>query len=219
MKSYKFALLLWVSLVFAGLVCRADSGTSAPTGQATSTPAAVYTDSQLKAMDSDNDGLSDYDETYIYHTDPQVRDTDGDGFSDGDEVKFGFDPNMTGEDRLTKEIDVDLKTQSLTYSLGPYQVGKMLISSGIKSMPTPTGEFTVLKKIPVVDYKGADYDFPHTRWNMLFKERAGGSYYIHGAYWHHNFGHPMSHGCVNVSYSDIEPLYNWADVGTLVVIK
>jgi lipoprotein-anchoring transpeptidase ErfK/SrfK len=44
------------------------------------------------------------------------------------------------------------------------------------------------------------------------------SYGIHGTYWHHNFGHPMSHGCVNMYTPDAEWMYYWASVGTLVNI-
>ena len=32
---------------------------------------------------------------------------------------------------------------------------------------------------------------------------------LHGAYWHNNFGHPMSHGCVNMRIEDAEKLYYW----------
>lgn len=41
---------------------------------------------KLKEMDTDGDGLSDYDEIYIYKTDPTLADTDGDGLSDYDEI-------------------------------------------------------------------------------------------------------------------------------------
>ena len=44
-------------------------------------------------VDTDEDGLSDFDEVYIYGTDPLNPDTDGDGCTDGDEVLiFGTDP-------------------------------------------------------------------------------------------------------------------------------
>ncbi len=43
-------------------------------------------------IDSDGDGLSDYDEINIYGTDPLNPDTDGDGYNDGEEVSAGYDP-------------------------------------------------------------------------------------------------------------------------------
>jgi lipoprotein-anchoring transpeptidase ErfK/SrfK len=173
---------------------------------------------QLK-IDSDNDGLIDNEEINIYRTDPNNQDSDGDGYSDGAEIKFGFDPNRVGDDKLEKRIVVALADQSLSYFLGDYTIGSFEISSGLPNTPTPSGEYQILKKIPVVEYKGFNYDYKNTRWNMMFKQNSPLNYYIHGAYWHNNFGSPMSHGCINVSYSNIEALYNWSDLGTKVVIK
>ena len=45
-----------------------------------------------------------------------------------------------------------------------------------------------------------------------------GGYALHGTYWHANFGHPMSHGCVNLPTAEAEWLFHWADVGTMVNI-
>jgi hypothetical protein len=42
--------------------------------------------------DSDNDGITDYDEISIFNTDPFSADTDGDGFIDSAEIENGFDP-------------------------------------------------------------------------------------------------------------------------------
>ena len=42
--------------------------------------------------DSDGDGLPDYLERTVYHTDPYNPDTDGDGWGDGEEVALGTDP-------------------------------------------------------------------------------------------------------------------------------
>ncbi len=44
-------------------------------------------------LDSDGDGLSDWEEIHIYFTDPHNPDTDGDGLSDFDELhRYGTDP-------------------------------------------------------------------------------------------------------------------------------
>ncbi len=118
-----------------------------------------------------------------------------------------------------KRIVVSLKDQDLKYFEDNKLIGEFKISSGIKGRSTPAGEFEVLAKKPFVDYIGPDYNYPHTKWNLQFKKGQPLGYYIHGVYWHKNFGHPMSHGCINVSYADMEPLYNWADVGTKISIE
>jgi len=52
----------------------------------------VFTDYLPKHSDSDGDGLSDWDETYVHGTDPKNSDTDMDGLRDGLEVANGLDP-------------------------------------------------------------------------------------------------------------------------------
>jgi len=77
----------------------------------------------------------------------------------------------------------------------------------------------ILDKVPSKNYGGTGYNFhyPNTKWNLHFTTTKY-RYYIHGAYWHDNFGHPMSHGCVNVSYENMEQLYEWADLETKLQI-
>src|SRR3989339_684253 len=174
---------------------------------------------KAEVLDSDKDGLSDVDEMYIYHTDPQLADTDGDGYLDGLEVDRGFDPLNSSTEKIAKKIEVDLKTQTLVYYFGDKKMDEFLISSGIPSLPTPRGQFEILKKKPIINYSGPGYYLPNTKWNLLFTYKGGLGVFVHGAYWHNNFGHPMSHGCVNVAYSNMEDLYNFSEVGTKVVIR
>lgn len=47
--------------------------------------------------DSDNDGLDDFSESYVWETDPNNPDTDGDTYKDGDEVKSGYNPKGEGK--------------------------------------------------------------------------------------------------------------------------
>lgn len=54
---------------------------------------------EQKSKDTDNDGISDYDELNVYRTSPYLADSDSDGIDDGQEVKAGDDPNCpTGQD-------------------------------------------------------------------------------------------------------------------------
>ena len=52
----------------------------------------------LTLKDTDNDGLTDYEEIFVYGTDPLNPDTDGDEINDGDEIKLGLDPLSTDSD-------------------------------------------------------------------------------------------------------------------------
>jgi hypothetical protein len=51
----------------------------------------------LLHLDSDNDGLTDKEETEVYRTNPKNPDTDGDGYKDGDEVRNGYNPLGPGK--------------------------------------------------------------------------------------------------------------------------
>lgn len=49
------------------------------------------------SVDSDFDGLFDYEEVKVYLTNPNNADTDGDGFVDGMELRNGYNPNGPGK--------------------------------------------------------------------------------------------------------------------------
>ncbi len=120
-----------------------------------------------------------------------------------------------------KKIEVDLSEQKMRVTEGGVIVKTFLISSGVARHPSPVGSFSILKKIPVKDYKWDygkgnpdNYDLKNVKDNMQFY----GPYFLHSAYWHHNFGHRMSHGCINMSIPDARWLYQWSEVGTPVII-
>lgn len=173
---------------------------------------------KLSSLDSDRDGVPDSWEIRL-GLDLLNPDTDGDGYADGVEITNGYDPKAAEPKVLAKEIKVNLAKQELAYYFNDVELEKFLISSGVKSMPTPVGDFTVLNKLASKDFGGAGFNFyyPDTKWNLHFTS-GDWRYYIHGAYWHDKFGRPMSHGCVNVSYGNMERLYNFAQVGTKVRI-
>ena len=119
---------------------------------------------------------------------------------------------------LIKRIDVNLSTQTLVAYQGNSRVFITRISSGVAKHPTPTGTFSIYAKLRSQEMKGGvgreHYDLPGVPYVMYF---YGGNA-IHGTYWHHNFGHPMSHGCVNATISAAAWLYNWAPYGTTVTV-
>jgi lipoprotein-anchoring transpeptidase ErfK/SrfK len=111
-------------------------------------------------------------------------------------------------------IFIDLKTQRLIALEGATPVYAIVVSSGKNSSPTRPGIFKIQSKVPAQRLRGAGYDIPNVPYIMFYQ----GNYAIHGAYWNHQFGKPVSHGCVNVAVNHARWLFAWASVGTPVLI-
>jgi hypothetical protein len=74
----------------------------------------------LKKADTDGDGLSDYDELYVYHSSPYMRDTDSDGIPDGEEVRRGTSPTcQEGKDCLFNPIAATANASSTAAAQAP----------------------------------------------------------------------------------------------------
>ncbi len=56
-------------------------------------PQCFNEDAELRLKDTDDDGLSDWNELNIYKTSPYLEDSDSDGFNDKDEIDNDKDPN------------------------------------------------------------------------------------------------------------------------------
>lgn len=125
------------------------------------------------------------------------------------------------DDVSPKSILVDKSQQRLTsYEYG-IPVHTFPVSTAKKGFYTPVGKTAVRAKLLYHDYKWIwgignpnNYNVPHVKWNLQIYDHI----YIHWAYWHNNFGHPMSHGCINMNAENSEWIYNWTDVGTPVNI-
>jgi uncharacterized protein YraI len=111
-------------------------------------------------------------------------------------------------------IDINLTYQMLYAFDGTDLVGSFLVSTGTYLYPTEYGQYHIYVKRRYTLMHGADYFLPNVPYSMFYNK----DFSIHGTYWHHNFGTPMSHGCVNMDTKDAEWLYNWASVGTFVNI-
>jgi hypothetical protein len=75
--------------------------------------------SDINKTDTDDDGVSDFDEVEIFSTSPTRADTDGDGLNDGAEVRGGFDPREPTESAdgaISIGIAVELEFFTLTWN-------------------------------------------------------------------------------------------------------
>ena len=106
-----------------------------------------------------------------------------------------------------KWIEVNVTEQRVTAWEGNVPVMSFLTSTGLPNTPTVLGEYNIYWKLESTLMTGPDYYLPEVPYTMYFY--AG--YALHGAYWHDNFGNPMSHGCVNLSIDNAKEIFEWAD--------
>jgi lipoprotein-anchoring transpeptidase ErfK/SrfK len=111
-------------------------------------------------------------------------------------------------------IEINLSTQQLIARQGEEVLDTFWVSSGTWATPTVTGSFQVYHKLNSQTMAGYDYYLPDVPYVMYFYD----DYAIHGAYWHSNFGSPMSHGCVNMESGEAGWLFEYAKIGTWVIV-
>jgi hypothetical protein len=129
---------------------------------------------------------------------------------------------VLGETAEPKRIEVDLTNQRLYAFEGDRQVFDFPVSTG-KWGRTPPGQYQIYVKLRYTLMAGGSralgtyYYLPNVPFTMYFEGVAADGeriyrsrgYGLHGTYWHNNFGHPMSHGCVNMRTEDAEKLFYW----------
>ncbi|MFH1536450.1 MAG: L,D-transpeptidase [Patescibacteria group bacterium] len=130
--------------------------------------------------------------------------------------------HIEGRSDLFKYIDVNLSEQRLR----AYRNGKkdhdFLVSTGKGGeFETPTGDFTIQAKIASMTMEheyGPDDPNNYRLENVPHVMSIYGDITIHGAYWHNNWGHVMSHGCINEPLDRAAELYNWSNIGDPVLV-
>ncbi len=118
-------------------------------------------------------------------------------------------------------ILVNLTEQHLYAYEDDKLVNDSLVSTGTAANPTPPGTYTIQQRFRLQRMVGDGYDLPdvpHVQYfgneNLSWHE----GYSFHGAYWHNNWGHVMSHGCVGEPLDFAAWLWDWASVGTVAEI-
>lgn len=137
----------------------------------------------------------------------------------------GCDGNSGG-----KVIWISLRAQSAVACDGTHAVYSTLVTSGRPGLATPTGTFKVLSKRANWTMSSgcrpgsACYYTPtHVNYGLLFKS---GGYYLHD--WPPQEGSAFgpgtqtgrfgSHGCVHAPRAVMAQIFNWAPVGTKVLV-
>ena len=119
-------------------------------------------------------------------------------------------------------LDVNLtEPVQVTAYEGTTPVRTMLAIKGRVPRPTPTGEFTILRRVANETMDSSTIGIPrrgpggYYLRNVLFTQyfTADGAS-LHYNYWSSNFGYAGSHGCLGLNYADSAWLWNWATVGT-----
>lgn len=118
-----------------------------------------------------------------------------------------------------KYIEVNLSQQIMYLIEGNNQIGSYTVSTGAWDTPTPIGTRTISSKDAMA--WSSKYGLYMPYWNDI-----GGGYGIHelpewpGGYkeGEAHLGIPVSHGCIRLGVGSAEFVYNWAPIGTPVVI-
>jgi hypothetical protein len=122
----------------------------------------------------------------------------------------------------TRWISVNLSEQYLVVYQDEQPIFATLVSTGKETSGWATGEgiFTVYHKDEIYSLLSPD---PNDVGNYLIQDVPyilyyQGSWALHGAYWHDNFGVSNSHGCVNLSPADAKWLFEWAKQGEWIIL-
>ncbi len=134
---------------------------------------------------------------------------------------------LSGEPLQGRWIDADLSEPTMVTA---YENGKVVYSAmaikGVSGAPTPQGTFRILRRTADETMDSETIGIPRDSPNgYLLKNVLYTQYFtsdgasLHYNYWLGTFGYPGSHGCLGLSLEDSKWFWDWADIGTPVVVR
>jgi lipoprotein-anchoring transpeptidase ErfK/SrfK len=132
--------------------------------------------------------------------------------------EVGVTPVVPEEGERWAEVNLT-KQRAYIYE-GNKLIRECVISSGTAKHRTRVGSFKVWLKVRIQDMKGGnkeDGSYYYTK-NVPWITYFDGGIGFHYAYWHNNFGRPMSHGCINMKLSDAKYTYDYLKKGDRVIV-
>lgn len=161
----------------------------------------------------------------IYHNEPVVVRDKVEG-EDGEVWYRLEDGTFVGERDLRlpapqamrpgRWIDVTLTAPTLVTA---YEDGQAVYSTlaihGVGGWETPIGTFVLQSRVANERMRGPGYDVSGVLFTQYF---TGLGHALHYNYWSSNWGYAGSHGCLGMNYGDSLWFWNWANIGTPIVI-
>jgi len=134
-----------------------------------------------------------------------------------EEAKMYTQPQIT----TGKYIDISLKYQNMVIFEDGKPLDAYMVSSGMKGHPTPIGTFKIENKSPRAWSKLYGLWMPY--WMAYLPDGEMGLQELPVGPGGHregaaHLGIPVSHGCVRLGIGPAKRVYDWADLGTPVVI-
>lgn len=126
-----------------------------------------------------------------------------------------------------RRIELELSKFLVTVYENHQPVRTMVVCHGRASAPTLPGRYKIMNKIPMAYASQWDLDMPY--WMGIYY--VGDNQQVQNGFhalpflssgvrlWTQALGTRCSFGCIVLGVEDAEWLYNWADVGTVVIIK
>lgn len=126
---------------------------------------------------------------------------------------------------VDQHIVIDISDQRLQAYAGEILVYDFICSTGIDSSPTMPGTFQILSKEEEAYASSWDLWMPH----FMGVYRSGPDFTngIHGlptlssgaVLWEGHLGRPVSYGCIVIGLEEATELYEWTQLGALVIIQ
>lgn len=110
--------------------------------------------------DNDGDGLTNFEERYVYHTNAELFDTDGDGVGDGQEVQDGRDPLVADFPSLSFSMQsLPIIRAHLSRSVDNSNNRDISTGGDYSNASSFTSESQVNASLEVALMVGAEYNF------------------------------------------------------------
>ena len=111
-------------------------------------------------------------------------------------------------------LDIDISEQVLVAYEGERPVFATLVSTGRarRGSETPLGSHRIWVKLAFSDMSNLRYEDAPSHYAMEqvpWVQYFEGSFGLHAAFWHDDFGRRRSHGCVNLSPRDAQWLFQF----------